>query len=72
MASLLDQLRTVLGEDGVLEGQDALDKAHSPWTRLGESSDHAGIARVARAYAGKESNDGSRYHYRRACAAPDL
>lgn len=35
MAQLLDEIRSALGPGGVLEGQDALDAAKSPWTRLG-------------------------------------
>jgi FAD/FMN-containing dehydrogenase len=35
MAQLLDEIRSVLGPNGVLEGQEALDAATSPWTRLG-------------------------------------
>ena len=36
MAELLEQLRQVLGDGGVLVGQDALDAGRSPWTRTGE------------------------------------
>jgi FAD/FMN-containing dehydrogenase len=35
MAQLLDDVRSALGPGGVLEGQEALDVAKSPWTRLG-------------------------------------
>jgi len=35
MTSLLDDLRTALGEDGVLVGEAATERAQSPWTRLG-------------------------------------
>jgi FAD/FMN-containing dehydrogenase len=35
MAELLDHLRQVLGDGGVLVGQDAIDAGRSPWTRTG-------------------------------------
>jgi FAD/FMN-containing dehydrogenase len=35
MAELLEQLRRVLGDGGVLVGQDAIDAGRSPWTRTG-------------------------------------
>src|SRR5471030_1498886 len=35
MTKLLDDIRSALGPDGVLEGQEALAVAKSPWTRLG-------------------------------------
>src|SRR5471030_3083975 len=35
MTQLLENIRAALGPDGVLEGQEALDAAKSPWTRLG-------------------------------------
>jgi FAD/FMN-containing dehydrogenase len=35
MEQLLEEFRSVLGPDGVLEGQDAIAAAKSPWTRLG-------------------------------------
>jgi FAD/FMN-containing dehydrogenase len=38
IVALLDELRTALGAEGVLEGQAAIEKAHSAWTRLGAPS----------------------------------
>src|SRR5580704_13652926 len=35
MAELLEHLRQVLGDGGVLVGQDAIDAGRSPWTRTG-------------------------------------
>jgi FAD/FMN-containing dehydrogenase len=35
VSQLLDALRAALGADGVLEGQAALDKFHSPWSERG-------------------------------------
>lgn len=35
MAELLEALASALGADGVLTGPDALERAQSPWTRLG-------------------------------------
>jgi FAD/FMN-containing dehydrogenase len=35
MVQLLDDLAAALGPEGVLTGQDALDRAHSFWSRLG-------------------------------------
>jgi len=35
MAALLEQLRQVLGDGGVLVGDDAIDAGRSPWTRTG-------------------------------------
>src|SRR5437660_8034957 len=35
VTSLLDDLRAALGDGGVLVGEPAMERAQSPWTRLG-------------------------------------